>query len=102
MQVEIAKRCHRKLISSMGAAKRTDPTQIRVCNIFQEMRDGFTRKIRRQLNEASFSQDYTVISSMQKPQSRLKGSFVAVTGAFGLVMAAEAVRQLQKGRDHEA
>ena len=58
MQVEIAKRCHRKLISSMGAAKRTDPTQIHVCNIFQATRDGFTRKIRRQLNETRFSHDY--------------------------------------------
>ena len=57
-----------------------------------------TRRTKGLLNNSRFSCDYNVLCGLHGPKSMLKGSFFAVMGTIGLIMAAEAVRELQKRR----
>ena len=48
-KVAIAKICSKRLLSSMGGAKRLDPTKIKVASIWKTTNDPFARKIRYEL-----------------------------------------------------
>ena len=56
-----------KIISSMGAAKRIDPTKIKIDSIWKTQTDPFAKKIRYELKKSGFRGDFKVIFSTEKP-----------------------------------
>jgi len=95
-KLALAQKCYKKLISSFGSAKRLDPTQIKVDDIWKSYGDKFGSKIRYELRKRSFNKKYTVVFSSEEAITKDKGSFMGVTAAFGLTMCAEAIKFLRK------
>lgn len=93
-KVELIQKYHRKLISTTGSAKRIDPTKIEYVNIFKTFNDPFARKIRDELKKARFNKNFKVVFSSENPNCKDLGSFVGVTGAFGLTMCSIAIKKL--------
>lgn len=93
-KLALAQKCHTKLISSFGSAKRMDPTKVMVSDIWKSYGDRFGAKIRYELKKRGFKKKYTVIFSAEEAKSKEKGSFMGVTATFGLVMCAEAIKRL--------
>jgi len=93
-KVDLIKRYHKKLISTTGSAKRIDPTKIEYVNIFKTYNDPFARKIRDELKKANFNKNFKVVFSSENPNCKDLGSFVGVTGSFGLTMCSIAIKKL--------
>ena len=87
-----------KLISATGGARKIDPTTIEIASIWKTHGDPFARKIRYELKKSGFKGDFTAIFSAESPKCRTKGSFVGMTGAFGLAMCSAAVQKLLEAR----
>ena len=85
-KIHLIKKYHKKMITSAGSAKRTDPTKIEYINIFKTYNDPFVKKLRERLKKERFSKSYKVIFSSENPKCKEMGSFAGVTGAFGLTM----------------
>lgn len=98
-KLAIAQKCHKKLISSFGSAKRLDPSKIKVDDIWKTYGDAFGSKIRYELKKRGFKKKYTVIFSSEEAVVKAKGSFMGVTASFGLMMAAVAIKKLTKGKN---
>jgi len=96
VKVEIAKKHYKKLIMSLGSAKRVDFSKIEVTTIFKTHGDALARKIRNELKKAKFNKKFTVVFSFEEPKVKNKGSFVGVTGAFGLAICSETIKKLLK------
>jgi tRNA A37 threonylcarbamoyladenosine dehydratase len=96
VKIEIAKKHYRKLIMSLGSAGRIDPTQIQTVSIWKSQGDPLARKIRNELKKARFDRNFTVVFSPETVQGELKGTFVGVTGTFGLTLCAEAIKKITK------
>lgn len=94
VKIELAKKCYKKLIMSLGSAKRIDFSKIEVSTIFKTHGDALARKIRYELKKAKFNKNFTVIFSPEEPKCKDKGSFVAVTGGFGLAICSEAIKKI--------
>ncbi len=94
VKVHLIEKYHKKLICSGGSAKRVDPTKIEYINIFKTYNDPFVKKIREKLKKKRFSKNFKVIFSSELPQSKELGSFVGVTGSFGLCMCSLAIQNL--------
>ena len=97
-KLALAQKCHKKLISSFGSAKRLDPTKIKVDDIWKSYGDKFGSKIRYELRKRGFSKKYKVIFSSEEAVVKEKGSFMGVTVSFGLTMCAEAIKEIRKGK----
>jgi len=95
-KLALAQKCYKKLISSFGSAKRMDPTQIKVDDIWKSYGDKFGSKIRYELKKRGFKKKYKVIFSSEEVEVKEKGSFMGVTAAFGLTMCAEAIKEIRK------
>jgi len=95
-KLALAQKCHKKLISSFGSAKRLDPTKIKVDDIWKSYGDKLGSKIRYELRKRGFSKKYRVIFSSEEAKVKEKGSFMGVTASFGLAMCSEAVKILIK------
>ena len=93
-KVAIAQKCAPKLISSMGSARKCDPTQIAAASIWKTYGDPFAKKMRYELKKAHFTGDFLTIFSPEKPICKEKGSFVGVTGAFGLALCAKTIERI--------
>lgn len=93
-KVALALKTYKKLISSMGGAKRLDPTQIKVADIFKTYNDPFAKKIRAELKRAGFKGKFSVVFSSELPNCTRLGSFMGVTACFGLNLAALAIKRL--------
>jgi tRNA A37 threonylcarbamoyladenosine dehydratase len=96
-KLALAQKCYKKLISATGSAKRVDPTKIEVSTIWKTHGDRFAAKLRYELKKRRFTKKYPVIFSSEPPRVKVKGSFMAVTAAFGLTMCSVAVQRLIKG-----
>ena len=96
VKIEVAKRCYKKLIMSTGSAKRFDTSQIQVGSIWKSSGDALARKIRNELKKAKFDRNFTVVYSPEEDRCKEKGSFVGVTGAFGLTICSEAIKKILK------
>ena len=94
VKIELAKREYKKLIMSMGSAKRIDPTRVQYSSIWKSRGDALARKIRNELKRARFDRNFTVVFSDEEPKCKDKGSFVAVTGTFGLTLCSLAIKRL--------
>ncbi len=97
-KVAIAQKCAPKLISSMGSARKCDPTKIEAASIWKTHGDPFAKKIRYELKKAGFSGDFLAIFSPETPRCKDKGSFVGVTGAFGLALCAKTIERIENER----
>jgi tRNA A37 threonylcarbamoyladenosine dehydratase len=95
-KMELIRKCHKKIISSMGSANKIDPTKIEVTDIFKTINDPFAKKIRTQLKKEKFNKKLTVVSSNETPINKSMGSFVGVTGSFGLVISSYIIQQIIK------
>ena len=95
-KVAIAHWAQNKLFSSMGSAKRLNPAFIKVDWIWKTHGDRFARKFREQLTKTGFRGNFKVVFSTEPPHCKKLGSCGAVTGAFGLQLASEAIRRILK------
>ena len=95
-KLALAQKCYHKLISSFGSAKRLDPTQIKVDDIWKSAGDKLGKKIRHELRKRRFKKKYTVIYSTEEISIKEKGSFMGVTATFGLMMCSESIKRLCK------
>jgi len=77
----------------MGAAKRIDPTKIKVDSIWKTHTDPFAKKIRDKLKKENFLGDFKVVYSTEKPIKCDMGSFIGVTGAFGYAICSEILKK---------
>jgi len=93
-KVAIAKKVSFKLISSMGGAKKLDPTKIEIIDIWKTYNDGLAKKFRSELKKVGFKNKFDVVFSSELPNCKGLGSFVGVTGSFGLALSALAVKKL--------
>jgi tRNA A37 threonylcarbamoyladenosine dehydratase len=94
VKIELARRTYKKLIMSLGSAHRIDPTQIQAVSIWKSQGDPLARKIRNELKRARFDRNFTVIFSPETVRGETKGSFVGVTGAFGLTLCSVAIQKI--------
>jgi len=93
-KIHLIKKYHKKMITSAGSAKRIDPTKIEYINIFKTYNDPFVKKLRDRLKKERFTKSYKVIFSSENPRCKEMGSFVGVTGAFGLTMCSIAIDKI--------
>ena len=93
-KIELIKKYYKNLISTSGSAKRTDPTKIEYISIWKTYNDPFIRKIRNYLKKDKFNKKYKVIFSSENPKCKEKGSFIGVTGSFGLTMCSITINKI--------
>ena len=93
-KVEVAKRCHDKLIGSMGSAKRIDPSQIVVKDVWKTYGDRLAKKFRYELKKSGFSGKFDVVFSTEEPRCKELGSFMGVTGSFGLRICSLVIKRI--------
>ena len=94
VKIELAKREYKKLIMSVGSAKRFDASKIEVASIWKTHGDALASKIRTELKKAKFDRNFTVVFSSEAARCKEKGSFVGVTGSFGLMICSEAIKKI--------
>lgn len=93
-KVHLIQRHYKKIITTSGSAKRIDPSKIEYKSIWDTFNDPFIRKIRTELKQKGFKKKFKVIFSSENPNCIEKGSFEAVTGSFGLMMASITVQKI--------
>jgi len=91
-KIAIIKKTYPKLISSMGAAKRIDPTKIEINSIWKTYNDPFAKIIRNKLKKEKFTKNFKVVFSSELPIDCDMGSFIGVTGSFGMALCSEIVK----------
>jgi len=96
VKIEIAKKCYKKLIMSLGSAKRYEAQKIEVASIWKTHGDALARKVRNELKKAKFDRNFTVVFSPEEDRCKEKGSFVGVTGIFGLTICSEVIQRILK------
>jgi len=94
-KVALANEVGEKLISSMGGAKRLDPTKIKIDSIWKSSGDSLAKKFRYELRKSGFDGDFMVVYSDEEPKCSDMGSFVGVTGSFGLALCSLAIDRLR-------
>lgn len=83
-------------LSSMGAAKRINPTKILVNDIFKTSNDALAKKIRNRLKKDRFKGNFKVVYSEEEPLCKELGSCITVTAAFGLTLASLVLQEILK------
>ncbi len=78
-------------ISSMGAARKTDPAQVKIAKLSKTIACPLARQIRKLVRERGLG-DFPVVFSTeppapQKTPDKNMGSIITVTGTFGLAAA---------------
>ena len=94
VKIELAKKVYKKLIMSVGSAKRYDASKIEVASIWKTHGDRLAKKIRTELKKAKFDRNFTVVFSPEEDKCKDKGSFVGVTGSFGLRICSEVIKKI--------
>lgn len=97
-KVALIQKEYKKLICSGGSAKRINPMKIEYISIWKTYNDPFVRKIRDTLKKNGFKREFKIIFSSEEPLCKELGSFVGVTGSFGLTMASLAIQKIVDGR----
>jgi len=93
-KVEVAKKSYKKLISSMGSAKRLNPSKIESVDIWKTHGDKLAKKFRYELKKVGFKGKFPVVFSTEEPNCKELGSFMGVTGSFGLRICSMVVRRV--------
>lgn len=94
VKIALAKKEYKKLIMSVGSAKRFDASKIEVASIWKTHGDALASKIRTELKKAKFDRNFTVVFSSEAAKCKEKGSFVGVTGSFGLMICSEVIKKI--------
>ena len=92
------------LISSMGAARRIDPLQVRRAEFWKVQGDPLARSLRerfrrsKQLPQRKFTCIYSEEPPRQNciPNADANGSLCPVTAAFGMAIAGEVIKQIAR------
>ena len=96
------------IVSSMGAARRLDPTKVKVTRFEKVEGDGLARALRQRFKKlgrfpaAKFSCVWSGEVPVTTPvredaDGTVKGSLMPVTATFGMCLASEAIKILTKG-----
>ena len=88
-----------KIISSMGAALKTDPTKVTVKRFDKVEGDGLARALRQRFKrlERYPAVKFECVVSEEQPQAAAElGSIMPVTGAFGMTLAAKVIECFAK------
>lgn len=93
-KVALAKKIAPKLLSSSGSARKKDFFSIKAASIWEAQGDRLLSKFKRELKRAGFKGDFQVVYSSEAVHFRELGSFVGVTGAFGLALCSLAAQTL--------
>lgn len=85
------------LITSMGAASKTDPTQIKIAPISRTTVCPLAARVRRMVRGAGIS-DFPAVFSTETPvpvagHAKNLGSVITITGTFGLMLANYVIRE---------
>ena len=85
-------------ISSMGAARKTDPSQIKIDKLSKTYACPLAKQIRKMVRERGIS-DFPVVFSTEPPApqetpDKNMGSIITVTGTFGLFDANYAIKYI--------
>ena len=95
-----------RLVSSMGAARRKNPLEIKTADIFKTMGCPLASRIRKELRRAGITKGFkcvyssevveksTDVSSEDNSGEKVIGSSVIITGAFGLHLANLAIADI--------
>ena len=85
------------IVSSMGAALRVDPTKVEVRRFDKVEGDGLARALRQRFKKLGRRppRKFNVVCSSEPPaRLEVRASLMQVTAAFGMALAAEAIRTL--------
>lgn len=85
------------LVSSMGAALRTDPTAVRVTRFEKVTGDGLAKALRNRFRRLGRFPErrFSAVWSAEPPIAcKTRGSLMTVTATFGMCLAAEAIKIL--------
>ena len=93
-KVHLINKYYKKVITTSGSAKRIDPSKIEYKSIWETFNDPFIRKIRYELKKIGFKKKFKVVFSSEEPKCLEKGSFEAVTGSFGFMMASLTIQKI--------
>lgn len=96
-----AKQNHIPLISSMGAAMRTDPNQIKIAPLNQTSVCPLAARMRKLVKTQGGNLSVPCVFSTESPAGtqmpgRQMGSLVTLTGIFGLILANEVIKRIAK------
>ena len=92
---------HIPFISSMGAARKTDWTKIKISPLNQTQVCPLAAKLRKFLKDQSADLSFPCVYSTESPaaaqsDNRQMGSLITITGLFGLILANEAIQRILK------
>ncbi len=110
--IEAGSRMGIPVLSSMGAGNRLDATLVRVGDIYKTSVDPLARVMRRELKKRGierlrvvYSAEQPIVPLMKAPDPDMKdnapASAIFVPAAFGLTLAAEAIRLILNGYNSE-
>lgn len=83
-------------VSATGGARKLDATKIAIAPLCKTHGDALAKKFRYELKKAGLKADFEVVFSDEKPICKELGSFMGVTGAFGLALASLVLRKVMK------
>lgn len=84
-----------ELISSMGAARKLDPTKITVMDIKKTTHDPLAKILRKKLRDAQIYDKIMVASSTEMPMdTHGLGSYMPVTSNMGLILADYIIKKI--------
>lgn len=90
-KIEIIKYCvnnNKKLISSMGTAKKTDPTKLEITTLDKTKYDPLARQIRKKVKELKINKKIYVVSSTEQIiPCEILGTFMMVPATAGILCA---------------
>lgn len=88
-----------RVISSMGAALRKDPTKVRVTRWKKVEGDGLAKALRKRFKRLERKvEDFECVWSEERPlELAIRGSVMAVTATFGMCLAAEVIKEFEVG-----
>jgi tRNA threonylcarbamoyladenosine dehydratase len=105
--IELAAKNHFKVISSMGAGGKTDPTKMRIADVFETKDCRFAQKVRKELRRRKIRKGIVAVYSEEiQPKEALKltdgtrykksfyGTISYMPALFGLYIASEAIRRI--------
>ena len=86
------------LVTSMGAASKTDPTMVRIAPLSRTSVCPLASRVRKMVRDMNLP-DYPAVYSTESPapvagHAKNLGSVITVTGTFGLVMANYVIREI--------
>ena len=94
-----------KVYSSMGAALRMDPTQVKVAELFDVKGDALAKAVRERMRRMGVKPSRKVrcvYSSEQAQRCAERGSLMQVTAVFGCVLASLVIEDIRKATKKNA